>query len=398
MLARSIKGDKVIWAIVVLLSVLSLLTVYSSTGTLAYKNQGGNTEYYMLKHLIIMLVGWVLIYLAHKIKYVYYSPIFAAALWISIPLLVITLLFGLDLNDAKRVLPLPFNLTFQTSDLAKLTLIIYLARLLTKKQDQIKDFRTAFVPLILPVLTVVFLILPANLSTALMLFTTSLVLLFIGGVAFRYIAALIGSGIFVFAIFILVVMQMPEDQQGRMQTWKNRIENHLKDEGDSYQVEQAKIAVATGGLLGKGPGNSTQRNFLPHPYSDFIYAIIIEEYGYVGGVFVLLLYIILLHRAVVIVTKIPQTFGAFLTIGVVFSMVLQAMINMAVNVDVLPVTGQPLPMVSMGGTSMWFTSLSIGIVLSVSKEVERRDQETRQKETSQISESEDEQTAEAHID
>jgi cell division protein FtsW len=288
---------------------------------------------------------------------------------------VLTLIFGLDLNDAKRVLPLPFNLTFQTSDLAKLTLIIYLARLLTKKQDQIKDFRTAFIPLILPVLTVVFLIMPANLSTALMLFTISLVVLFIGGVDFKYIAALVGSGVVVFALFVLIILQLPEEQQLRMGTWKNRIENHFKDEGEPYQVEQAKIAIASGGLFGKGPGNSTQRNFLPHPYSDFIYSIIIEEYGYIGGVFVLLLYIILLHRAVVIVTKIPQTFGAFLTIGVVFSLVLQAMINMAVNVGVVPVTGQPLPLVSMGGTSIWFTSLSIGIVLSVSKEVERKEKE-----------------------
>lgn len=396
MLTRSIKGDKIIWAIVVLLSVFSLLTVYSSTGTLAYKNQGGNTDYYMMKHLIILIVGLGLMYLAHKIKYVYYSPLFAAALWVSIPLLVLTLIFGLDLNDAKRVLPLPFNLTFQTSDLAKLTLIIYLARLLTKKQDQIKDFRTAFVPLILPVLTVVFLIMPANLSTALMLFTTSLVLLFIGGVDLKYILALVISGIFVFAIFVLIIIQLPEDQQGRMETWKNRIENHIKDEGEPYQVEQAKIAVASGGLLGKGPGNSTQRNFLPHPYSDFIYSIIIEEYGYVGGVFVLLLYIILLHRAVVIVTKIPQTFGAFLTIGVVFSLVLQAMINMAVNVDVLPVTGQPLPLVSMGGTSIWFTSLSIGIVLSVSKEVESKEKEKSEKTKSETSEHDI--TPEAHTD
>jgi cell division protein FtsW len=375
MLSKSIKGDKIIWAIVVLLSVFSLLTVYSSTGTLAYKNQGGNTEYYMMKHLIILVVGLFFMYLAHKIRYIYYSPLFAAALWISIPLLVLTLIFGLDLNDAKRVLPLPFNLTFQTSDLAKLTLIIYLARLLTKKQDQIKDFRTAFIPLILPVLTVVFLIMPANLSTALMLFTISLVVLFIGGVDFKYIAALVGSGVVVFALFVLIILQLPEEQQLRMGTWKNRIENHFKDEGEPYQVEQAKIAIASGGLFGKGPGNSTQRNFLPHPYSDFIYSIIIEEYGYIGGVFVLLLYIILLHRAVVIVTKIPQTFGAFLTIGVVFSLVLQAMINMAVNVGVVPVTGQPLPLVSMGGTSIWFTSLSIGIVLSVSKEVERKEKE-----------------------
>lgn len=316
----------------------------------------------------------VFMYLAHKIKYVYFSPLFQVALWISIPLLLFTLLFGLDLNDAKRVIPLPFNLTFQTSDLAKLTLIMYLARLLTKKQDNIKDFKSAFVPLMIPVLLVVFLILPANFSTAGMLFATSLVLLFIGRVNMKYIFGLIGLGTVVLIIFIFILSQLPEQNQGRLVTWKNRIENYVNGTGDNYQTEQAKIAIASGGIFGKAPGNSTQRNFLPHPYSDFIFAIIIEEYGLLGGAFIVLLYMILLFRAVVIVTKIPQTFGAFLTIGVAFSLVFQAMINMGVAVDILPVTGQPLPLVSMGGTSIWFTSLSLGIILSVSKEVAKKTQ------------------------
>ncbi|GAB1419863.1 FtsW/RodA/SpoVE family cell cycle protein [Bacteroidales bacterium] len=362
---RDIKGDKVIWAIVVLLSVFSILAVYSSTYSLAYEQKGGNTGHFILKHTIILAIGLLFIYLAHKIKYIYFSPFLQIALWVSIPLLIITLLYGVDLNDAKRVLQLPFKLTFQTSDLAKLTLITYLARTLTKKQDNIKDFKSAFVPLMIPVLIVVFLILPANLSTAAMLLTTSLVLMFIGRVKTRYILSLVGLAIVAFGLFFLILSMMPEGNQGRFQTWKNRIEN----KSDSYQVEQAKIAIASGGLLGKGPGNSTQRNFLPHPYSDFIYAIIIEEYGLLGGAFVLLLYLILLFRAVAIVTKIPQTFGAFLTIGVTFSMVMQAMVNMAVAVGAFPVTGQPLPMVSMGGTSIWFTSISFGIILSVSKEV-----------------------------
>jgi cell division protein FtsW len=372
MLFKNIKGDKVIWAVVVLLSVFSLLAVYSSTGTLAYKFKGGNTEYYMFKHLFILIFGLIFMYLAHRIKYVYFSPLFQIALWVSIPLLLFTLLFGLDLNDAKRVIPLPFNLTFQTSDLAKLTLIMYLARLLTKKQDNIKDFRSAFVPLMVPVLLVVFLIFPANLSTAAMLFTTSLVLMFIGRVNMKYIFILVGLGLVVLTIFIFILIQLPENQQGRLMTWKNRIENFSNGGGDNYQVEQAQIAIASGGIFGKMPGNSTQRNFLPHPYSDFIFAIIVEEYGMLGGSFVVLLYLILLFRAIIIVTKIPQTFGAFLSIGVAFSLVFQAMINMGVAVGLLPVTGQPLPLVSMGGTSIWFTSISLGIILSVSKEIAKK--------------------------
>lgn len=371
-LLKDIQGDKVIWIVVLLLSIFSLLAVYSSTGTLAYRYQGGNTEYYMLKHFIILFLGLFLMYLAHKVKYIYYSPVFKVALIVAIPLLFITLFYGLNLNEAKRVLPLPFGLTFQTSDLAKLTLIMYLARLLTKKQNNIKDFKSAFVPIMLPVLLVVFLILPANLSTAAMLFATSVVLMYIGRVNMKYILSLMGIGIVALTIFVFVLMQLPDDRQGRLWTWKNRIENFVNGTGDNYQTEQAQIAIASGGLFGKLPGNSTQRNFLPHPYSDFIFAIIVEEYGLVGGSFVVLLYLILLFRAVVIVTKIPQTFGAFLSIGVAFSLVFQAMINMGVAVGLLPVTGQPLPLVSMGGTSIWFTSLSLGIILSVSKEIAKK--------------------------
>ena len=370
-----IKGDKVIWAVVFLLTLVSFLAVYSSTGTLAYKYHGGNTEYYMFKHAVILVFGLLLMYFAHLLKYTYYSRIFQIALYIAVPLLLITLIFGLNLNEAKRVLPLPFNLTFQTSDLAKVTLIIYLARMLTKKQEQIKDFKSAFVPLMLPVLIVTGLIFPANFSTAALLFVTSLVLIFIGRVKVRYILGMVGIGVVALAIGIAVLYLMPAEKQGRLGTWKNRITNFV-DGGseENYQVEQAKIAIATGGVLGKMPGNSTQRNFLPHPYSDFIFAIIVEEYGAIGGGFVVLLYLILFFRAVKIMTKIPGTFGAFLSIGVAFSLVFQAMINMGVAVNLLPVTGQPLPLISMGGTSIWFTSLAIGIILSVSKELEKKEE------------------------
>ncbi len=371
-LVNKIKGDKVIWAVVILLSIFSLLAVYSSSGTLAYKYQGGNTEYYMFKHFLILAFGLVLMYLAHLIKYTYYSRIFQIALFIAIPLLILTLVAGLNLNEAKRVLPLPFNLSFQTSDLAKLTLIIYIARLLTKKQDQIKDFKSAFLPLMLPILIVCGLILPSNFSTAALLFVTCLVLMFIGRVKLSYILSLVFIGLFVLSMFIVVLYNMPIEKQGRMMTWKNRVENFIspdKDNPNNYQVEQSKVAIASGGLLGKGPGNSTQRNFLPHPYSDFIFAIIIEEYGFIGAGLIVLFYMILFFRAVKIVTIIPKKFGAFLTIGVAFNLVFQALINMGVAVDLLPVTGQPLPLVSMGGTSIWFTSISLGIILSVSKEI-----------------------------
>jgi cell division protein FtsW len=368
-----IKGDRVIWMVVILLSLLSLLAVYSSTGTLAYKYQEGNTIYYMVKHFIILLLGFALMYLAHKVKYTYYSRIFQITLYIAILLLILTLLFGKDINDAKRALQLPFGLTFQAADLAKLTLIIYLARILTKKQDVLDDFKSIFLPVMVPILIVCGLILPGNLSTAVMLFVTSLVLMFIGRIKWRNLMKFIGIAVAAFLIFIGILMLMPSERQGRLKTWENRLENFFAgaDQPEDDQVIQSKIAVVSGGIFGKMPGNSTQRNFLSHPYSDFIYAIILEEYGLIGGGFVMLLYMILLFRAVRIVTKIPRTFGAFLTIGVTFSLVFQALINMGVAVDLLPVTGQPLPLISMGGTSVWFTSLSIGIILSVSKEVNK---------------------------
>lgn len=367
---KTIKGDKVIWMVVILLSTLSLLAVYSSTGTLAYKYQEGNTEYYMLKHFIILLLGLGLMYLAHLIKYTYYSRLFQIALYVAIPLLILTLIFGSNINEARRALPLPFNLSFQTADLAKLTLIMFLARSLTKRQGYIKSFKAAFLPVMLPVIVVCGLIMPSDFSTAAMLFVTSLVLMFIGRINTWHIGGLVLICVVLLASFILLLTLLPPENQGRLRTWKNRIESFMNpEETENYQIEQSKIAIASGGILGKGPGNSTQRNFLPHPYSDFIFAIIIEEYGIVGGAVVVLLYLILFFRAVRIVIKFPKNFGVFLTIGVSFSLVFQALINMGVAVNLLPVTGQPLPLVSMGGTSIWFTSLAIGIILSVSKEV-----------------------------
>ena len=366
-----IKGDRVIWAVVFILTVLSFLAVYSSTGTLAYKYQGGNTAYYMLKHGIILLTGLLLMYFAHLLKYTYYSRIFQIAFYIAVPLLILTLLFGLDLNEARRALPLPFHLSFETSDLAKLTLTVYLARILTKREEELKDFNKVLLYLMLPVLIICGLIFPANLSTAGLIFVTSLVLIYIGRVKFPYILSILGLSVLLLGFVLAILLMMPAGKQARLNTWKTRIEQFKSGNSqDNYQVEQSKIAIASGGIFGKMPGKSTQRNFLPHPYSDFIFAIIVEEYGLVGGTIVVLLYLILLFRAVRIVTKVPNNFGAYLAIGLSFSLVFQAMINMGVAVHLLPVTGQPLPLVSMGGTSIWFTSLSIGILLSVSKELE----------------------------
>jgi len=368
---QNIKGDKVIWSVVIILSIFSILAVYSSTGTLAYRYQSGNTEYYLIKHTLILLFGFGLMYVAHLIKYTYYSRLSQFALIIAAPLLLITLLTGTNVHDASRWLTLPgTNLTFQSSDLAKLALIMYVARLLSKKQDQIKDFKSAFVPVMVPILLVCGLILPANFSTSAVLFVTCFVLMFIGRINLKYILSMIGIGVVLLTFFVIIVYN--SSNQGRVATWKNRIESFASgDEDSNYQAEQAKIAIASGGLFGKMPGNSTQRNFIPHPYSDFIFAIIVEEYGFIGAFFMVLLYCILLFRAVRITARSPGTFGAFLSIGCAFSLVFQAMINIAVAVNLFPVTGQPLPLVSMGGTSIWFTSLALGIILSVSKETEK---------------------------
>lgn len=369
---NNLKGDKVIWAVVFMLSIFSVLAVYSSTGLLAYVEQGGNTEFYLLKHTAILLLGWALIYVSHLIKYTYYSRLSTIALYTAIPLLLLTMFIGTSVNDASRWLTIPIiNIDFQTSDFAKLALIMFVARVLSRKQDQIKDFKSAFVPIMLPILIVCALIMPANLSTAMILFATCLTLMFVGRVNMKYIFSLIGIGLLGIVIIVAILYNSPD--QGRVGTWKNRALTFvgIQESSDlTFQADQAKIAVATGGIIGKFPGNSTQRNILPQAYSDFIYAIIVEEYGMFGGIFILLLYLILLFRGIRIATKCEKTFGALLGLGVSFTLVFQAMIHMAITVGLFPVTGQPLPLVSMGGTSLWFTSLAIGIMLSISRTTE----------------------------
>lgn len=365
------KGDRAIWLVVLLLATISTLVVYTSITSLAYRHHDGNTFYYLFRHTTFLAIGIGIMYGIHKIKYSYFSRIAQLALYVSIPLLLLTLLIGTNLNNASRWLVIPvINQSFQTSDLAKLALVMYVARMLSVRQDDIKNFRKAFLPIIIPIFLVCGLIFPANFSTAAVLFTSCLILMFIGRISLKYIGAMIGLGAASLGLVFLLALAAP-GLLPRFDTWISRVENFSsQDSQGNYQAEQSKIAVATGGLTGKGPGKSTQRNFLPHPYSDFIYAIVLEEYGLLGGLGVLMLYLILLYRAVRIVVKSPKAFGALLAVGIAFMLVFQAMINMAVAVNLFPVTGQPLPMVSMGGTSIWFTCIAIGIILSVSRGIE----------------------------
>lgn len=379
---KYLGGDKVIWFVVLFLSIISVMAVYSSSGMLAFRTRGGNTEYFLFKHLFILLLGLGLMYATHRVKYTYFSRISQLAMILAVPMLIYTLAMGINLNSANRWISIPIiDITFQTSDFAKLALITYLARLLSKKQDEIKDFKSAFLPMILPIIIICALILPANFSTSAILFITCLILMFIGRVNVKHLLSLVGCAVLGFVFLVGISYVIPVEKVfPRMETWKARVETYFtsakKEENTTaisdanYQSDQAKIAIATGGLFGKGPGNSDQRNFLPHPYSDFIYAIVIEEYGLLGGALVLLAYLILLFRGVKIVVKSPNTFAALLALGCCFGLIFQALINMAVAVNLFPVTGQPLPLVSMGGTSLWFTSIAVGIILSVSRAIE----------------------------
>lgn len=385
------KGDKVIWALVVLLTLVSLLAVYSATGSLAYKNYKGNTEIYLFKQVAFILAGIMVIYFAHLVNYTFYSRAAKIIFLLSLPLLFYTLFFGVKMNEGSRWIRLPIiNMTMQTSDLAKLALFMYLARLLSKKQDVIKDFKKGFLPVIWPVALTCALIAPANLSTALLLGASCLMLLFIGRVNTKHILMTIGIALIPIAFLVAAaVIRHKSDKEemvavkksssaltARVDTWIGRVESFIygsKDDVDNgaYQVNQAKIAIAKGGVFGLGPGNSTTRDFLPQAYNDFIYAIIIEEYGLLGGAFIMFIYLVFLYRCIRIFKRCPFAFGAFLALGLSFTLAIQAVANMAVTVNLFPVTGVTLPLVSMGGTSFIFTCLAIGIILSVARNVEQ---------------------------
>lgn len=388
------KGDKVIWALVVLLTLVSLLAVYSATGSLAYKNYKGNTEIYLFKQIAFILAGIMVIYFAHLVNYTFYSKAAQIAFLISLPLLFYTLFFGVKMNEGSRWIRLPLiNMTMQTSDFARLALFMYLARLISKKQDVIKDFKKGFLPIIAPVAITCALIAPANLSTALLLGASCLLLMFIGRVSTKHILMTIGVALIPIAILIsaAVIRHGKESKEettvvavkktsstllGRVDTWIGRVESFIygsKDDVDNaaYQTNQAKIAISKGGIFGVGPGNSTTRDYLPQAYNDFIYAIIMEEYGLVGGAFIMFIYLVFLYRCIRIYKRCPYAFGAFLALGLSFTLAIQAVANMAVTVNLFPVTGVTLPLVSMGGTSFIFTCLAIGIILSVARNVEQ---------------------------
>lgn len=396
-LLQKTQGDRVIWALVLLLGLMSLLVVYSATSSLAYKMYKGNTEVYLFKQIAFIAIGFVIIYFAHRVNYSLYSRVAKILFLLSIPLLLYTLFFGVTMNEGSRWIRLPIiNLTMQTSDLAKLALFMFLARTLSRKQAKIKDFKKGFLPVIIPVGIICMLIAPANLSTALLLGASCLLLMFIGRVSTKHILLTIGCALIPVTLLIMAAVikhkaggaeeelatttdvkkESPSRLTVRVNTWIGRVENFMygstnAGDDDHYQVNQAKIAIARGGLLGEGPGNGEAPNFLPQAYNDYIYATLIEEYGLLGGAFIIFIYLVFLYRSIRLFQKCPFAFGAFLALGLSFTLVIQAMANMAVNVNLFPVTGVTLPLVSMGGSSFLFTCLSIGIILSVARNVEQ---------------------------
>lgn len=370
------KGDQVLWAVVIILSFVSLLAVYSSTGTLAYRMEK-NPAYYLIKQLMVLALGVMIIYWVHRVNYTKFAKVAVLLYMISLPLLIYTLFFGAKINEGSRWIKLPvINLTFQSSDLAKLALFMFLARLLSMKQNVIKDFKKGFLPVLVPVFLTCALIAPANLSTAMMLGFTCCILFFIGRVQVKHIVMLAIAGmISVVALFFI----SKATGIGRAATWEQRITDFMgsdkpgEEKEEVYQVLQAKIAIANGGVTGRGPGNSLQRNYLPEAFSDFIFSSIIEEYGLIGASVLVFLYLLFLWRSILIFKRCPYAFGAFLAVGLSITLVFQAMLNMAVNVNLVPVTGLTLPLVSMGGSSIWFTSIAIGVILSVSRYVDENE-------------------------
>lgn len=368
-LTAELRGDRSIWAVMAVLAVFSLLSVYSATGSLAYKMQEGNTEAYLIKHGVILIFGIAIAYFIHLLNYGFFSRIAPTLMMIAVPLLIYTLVFGVNINDARRWIELPvLGLTVQTSDFAKLALILYLARMISSRQDRITDVREALIPIIVPVALICGLIAPADLSTAILLFMTAVLMMFVGRVSLQYIGMLLMAGVLVFAMLIIVGNFFPD--YVRVETWASRVNEYVGDPSGGFQVQQAKVAIANGKWFGLGPGNSIQRNFLPSSYADFIYSIICEEYGIIGGAIIIAMYLVLFFRITRLVTKSPKAFGAMVALGLSISMVLQAFINIGVAVHLVPVTGITLPLVSMGGSSVFFSCVAFGIILSVSRYIE----------------------------
>ena len=382
---NNLKGDKVIWAFIALLALISFMPVYSASSNLAHSANGsGNTVSFLIKHFAHVGIGFLIVYMVHKVPYHYFKAISMVALPIVWLLLLYTLLQGKTIGgaNASRWINIPFiGIGFQTSTLASMVLMIYVARYLAKKREIEDSFQKSALELWLPVFAILILILPANFSTAALIFAMVSMLVFVGKYPLKYLAIIIGTGIIALTFFILIAKAFPDAFPNRVDTWVSRIENFTSDkpDEDNYQIEKAKIAIATGGFYGVGPGKSVQKNFLPQSSSDFIYAIIVEENGLIGAVVIMFLYIILFIRFLIASHKANTLFGKLLVVGLGFPIVFQALINMAVAVELLPVTGQTLPLISSGGSSIWMTCVSLGIILSVTKKDEEIAQEILEK-------------------
>ena len=365
---QHIQGDKTIWAIVAVLAIFSFMPVYSASTNLVYVVGSGSTLGHLVKHIVLLIMGFAVIYGVHKVPYRYFSGGSVLMLPVVVVLLIFTLAQGTTIGGANASRWIRIGgIGFQTSTLAGLVLMIYVARYLAKNKETVINFKESVLQLWLPVSLILMLILPANFSTTAILFVMILMMTFIGGYPIKYLAFILGAGIVLLSIFILTVKAFPEAMPNRVQTWESRIENFSKEGGkDAYQVEKAKIAIATGGIFGVGPGKSVQKNFLPQSTSDFIFAIIVEEYGLLGGFVIVFIYFLLLFRIFVVINKTTTIFGALLVLGVGVPIIFQAIINMAVATNLFPVTGQTLPLISSGGTSIWMTCFALGIILSVS--------------------------------
>ena len=374
---QHIKGDRTIWALVAILALFSFMPVYSASANLV-SIVGGSTLGYLIKHVVLLLMGFAIIYAVHKIPYRYFSGGSVLLLPIVFFLLIFTLAQGTTIGGAyaSRWISIPIiGVGFQTSTLAGLVLMVYTARYLAKNKDLKIIFKESMLQLWLPVALILMLILPANFSTTAIIFSMILIVAFVGGYPLKYIGYILGAGVLVLALFILTAKAFPDAMPNRVNTWGNRIENFSKSGGqETYQVEKAKIAIATGGVLGKGPGKSIQKNFLPQSSSDFIYAIIVEEYGLVGAILIVFVYFLLLFRIFITVKKATTIFGTLLVIGVGLPIIFQAGINMAVATNLFPVTGQTLPLISSGGTSIWMTCFALGMILSVSASKEETEE------------------------
>jgi cell division protein FtsW len=365
-LFSNLHGDRIIWIVVIIMMLFSLVAVYGSISTLAVKS-GGSTRF-LFKHGLMLVLGFFIMYKIHLINFKYYSRIAYLLYWPTVVLLILTLFMGVNLNNASRWLNIPFiNLSFQTSDIAKIVLVAYVARMLKLKQDELGDFTKGLVPVLMPAALIIILILPANFSSAALLTFTIFVMLFAAGIKFQYLLRVVGLGLAGVGLLFALSTVKPE-LFPRIETWKSRIVNFSKgDTGESFQVEHAMAAIYNGGALPQMPGTGKARNYLPHPYSDMIYAYIVEEYGSIlGGLGIMLLYVIFLTRSMRLAIKTQDMFARLTVMGLSFMIVMQAFINMAVAVNLIPVTGQPMPLISMGGTSTLLTSIAIGMILGIS--------------------------------